>query len=496
MKFYMAAIISHFTGFMCTASLLSEYWALTAAHCRLEPSDYLRVGGATVFAGRTYNIERTFRHPEYTKSASGTEASDIQLIKLSNPVPSDSKFFHVNVDANYPAPHSFVRACGYGDTYGTASPSTGLLREVDVPVQTTGSCSKQLSDVSISVDGDVHLCAGYDNGGCDSCYGDSGGPLFAYGKDLIPVQVGIVSYGVECALAMRPGVYTRLSTFVPWMRKVGAVFKTSSDAINVYGPSHSPFSPNPPGPSQISATPTATAVHTPEAPGPTSDTSQKPSQTAQQSSAEQHSEPQESGAQESKPNSASTAMPTDVPTPQSSSGEPACFPGAATVTLEDGTTKSMNEIMIGDRVKVGSQEYSEVFMFTHRIHKGVFNFISIECTACQTPLRLSHDHILPVNGRFRPAREVRVGDSVVMSSGIVSTVSKIAQVSESGLFNPQTLDGRIIVNDVLVSTYTAAIEQNAAHALLAPLRYLFRTLKMGISFPNEQIISAQMRSCL
>lgn len=136
-------------------------------------------------------------------------------------------------------------------------------------------------------------------------------------------------------------------------------------------------------------------------------------------------------------------------------------------------------------MKVGSQQYSEVFMFTHRIHQGLFNFIDINCSACQTPLRLSPTHIIPVNGVFRPAYEVQVGDSVKMGSGVTSTVTDIAQVWDNGLFNPQTLDGRIVVNDVLVSTYTTAIEQNTAHALLLPLRYLFRTFRVGYSFQKE-----------
>merc|ERR1719387_1210144 len=61
------------------------------------------------------------------------------------------------------------------------------------------------------------ICAGVEGGGKDSCQGDSGGPLFlkkADGSEL--VQVGVVSWGNECANAAFPGVYARVSQFASW----------------------------------------------------------------------------------------------------------------------------------------------------------------------------------------------------------------------------------------------------------------------------------------
>lgn len=48
--------------------------------------------------------------------------------------------------------------------------------------------------------------------------GDSGGPLMvADGSQW--VQVGIVSWGIGCGKGQYPGVYTRVTHFMPWITK-------------------------------------------------------------------------------------------------------------------------------------------------------------------------------------------------------------------------------------------------------------------------------------
>lgn len=83
------------------------------------------------------------------------------------------------------------------------------------------------------------ICAGHEQGGIDACWvsltstklyvakqnieiqADSGGPLMVDmdAPDRMMV-VGVVSTGIGCARPYLPGIYTRVSEFIPWIRGV------------------------------------------------------------------------------------------------------------------------------------------------------------------------------------------------------------------------------------------------------------------------------------
>ena len=113
------------------------------------------------------------------------------------------------------APGTVAVVAGWGTTENSP-PGTGWdrqddLRRTEVPIRTAAECTGAYG--STYVDG-VMLCAGYPEGGKDSCYGDSGGPLFVAEGSRWRV-VGIVSWGDGCADAGDYGVYADIGLRTP-----------------------------------------------------------------------------------------------------------------------------------------------------------------------------------------------------------------------------------------------------------------------------------------
>ncbi len=150
-----------------------------------------------------------------------------------------------------------------------------------------------------------------------------------------------------------------------------------------------------------------------------------------------------------------------------------CFSGSATVLLDNGVRKTMSELAVGDRVQVGPNQFSEVFMFTHKMSDVKHHFITLRTTAGPS-ISLTARHYIHSNGALVAAANVKVGDTVELGDGSVSRVAEITTARKTGLYNPQTVHGDIVVDGVRTSTYTASVHPKAAHALLAPLRALFR----------------------
>lgn len=153
----------------------------------------------------------------------------------------------------------------------------------------------------------------------------------------------------------------------------------------------------------------------------------------------------------------------------------ACFPAAATVLLDTGATARMDALSVGDRVSVGRGAFSPVFMFTHAAAGARADFVRLH-TAAGARVDLTPGHYLYVGGALVPAREVRVGDAVEGGDGGEDVVVAVERVKGVGLFNPQTLQGDVVVGGVRASTYTTAVAPGVAHGLLWPLRVVYEAV--------------------
>lgn len=158
----------------------------------------------------------------------------------------------------------------------------------------------------------------------------------------------------------------------------------------------------------------------------------------------------------------------------------ACFPGDSIVS-----GKRMRDLKIGDVVWTGN-EYSPIIAFTHRSEEyAIYKVITL---VGQAQVAVSRGHYVYANGRCIRAEEVVVGDWMVTEGGS-RRVLKVEEDVRKGIYNPQTANGELMVDQVWVSAYTDALDQMSAgtwngewrigHALLTPVRWIWNVYSLA-----------------
>eukprot|EP00190_Bangiopsis_sp_CCMP1999_P005208 CAMPEP_0198735598 /NCGR_PEP_ID=MMETSP1475-20131203/60754_1 /TAXON_ID= ORGANISM="Unidentified sp., Strain CCMP1999" /NCGR_SAMPLE_ID=MMETSP1475 /ASSEMBLY_ACC=CAM_ASM_001111 /LENGTH=431 /DNA_ID=CAMNT_0044499285 /DNA_START=11 /DNA_END=1306 /DNA_ORIENTATION=- len=165
-----------------------------------------------------------------------------------------------------------------------------------------------------------------------------------------------------------------------------------------------------------------------------------------------------------------------------------CFPADTEVDVLGKGKISVEDLQIGDFVRVSKSDYSEVFFFGHRDPNAKSQMVQIT-TAGGTKVELSPSHLLPVGGKLIAADSVKVGDVLQLVDGIFAPVSYISVVQRRGLFNPHTMSDSIAVNGVVASTLTDAVPVHLARALLLPLKALY---KVGLCSPFQGILDTNV----
>nr|XP_037280549.1 uncharacterized protein LOC119173869 [Rhipicephalus microplus] len=213
--------------FQCGAALVSDRWLVTAGHCFYNTLTSHWVARMGMLRRGTEmpspfevvaSISHVVIHPEYVDKGF---ANDIALLKLDKPVdfsdyirpiclPSDG-------ETERPRHTSFCVAVGWGKLLEVGRLFPDTLQEVPLPVLTTEECRRRTLFLPLYNITENMFCAGYERGGRDACLGDSGGPLMCQKVDGRWSLVGVTSNGDGCGRPGRPGVYTKVMRYLPWI---------------------------------------------------------------------------------------------------------------------------------------------------------------------------------------------------------------------------------------------------------------------------------------
>ncbi|UXI15362.1 putative serine hydrolase [Sarcoptes scabiei] len=218
--------------FQCGASIISDRYILTAAHCvvrnkekSIDPKNFVvKVGAHDLRNSGVFKLlDAVIVHENYNAQYHN---DDIALLRLKISLDFENELRVGPVCLPSPGSDMDIREgtpttmIGWGLHDPMDFTPSSQLYQVTVPVYNKEECRQtytKLLNPNNYFDFDNVICAAHREGGKDTCQGDSGGPMLLSMPNGQHYQIGIVSFGYGCAKKGYPGVYTYVPNYLKWI---------------------------------------------------------------------------------------------------------------------------------------------------------------------------------------------------------------------------------------------------------------------------------------